>query len=47
VISGMELKGTDISSLGDNVNVSLSGEVDVHGGYLQIVPTSPTIKTIS
>jgi RecJ-like exonuclease len=47
IISGMELRGTEISMLQDNVSVSLSGEVDVHSGYLQIVPTRPTIKMIS
>jgi hypothetical protein len=47
IISGLELRGTDASLLKDNITVSLTGEVDVHMGYLQIVPTKPDLKTIS
>lgn len=46
IISGMELRGMNISSLEENVTINLAGEVDVHRGYLQIVPTRPTIKLI-
>ncbi len=47
IVDGMELRGTNISSLEDNVTLNLAGEVDVHRGYLQIVPTRPNIKMIS
>ena len=46
IISGMELRGMNISSLEENVTVNLAGEVDVHRGYLQIVPTRPSVKLI-
>jgi RecJ-like exonuclease len=45
-VSGLGLRGTDVSLLRDNMTVSLTGEVDVHSGYLQIVPTRPDLKAI-
>ncbi len=47
VVSGIELRGTNASLIQENVTVNLAGEVDVHGGYLQIVPTRPEVKLIS
>ncbi len=47
VIRGIEMRGLNISSLGENDTVNLAGEVDVHSGYLQVVPTRPDVKKIS
>jgi exonuclease VII large subunit len=47
IVSGMELRGVNISLLEENMTVNLAGEVDVHQGYLQIVPTRPEVKMVS
>ncbi len=47
IVSGLGLRGTDVSLLRDNMTVGLTGEVDIHMGYLQIVPTRPDLKMTS
>jgi len=43
-LKGLEMRGVNIDSLRDGVTVSVVGEVDVHKGYLEIVPTRPSIS---
>ncbi|UCD03385.1 MAG: hypothetical protein JSV63_01995 [Candidatus Aenigmatarchaeota archaeon] len=44
VVEGLEIRGTDVAAITNNTVVNLAGEVDIHGGYLQIVPTRPTLS---
>ena len=47
VVEGLEMRNIPVSEITNNTRINLAGEVDVHGGYLQIVPTRPTLKTLS
>ncbi len=45
VAEGLELRGIQVSKITSGMRVNLAGEVDMHEGYLQIVPTRPNLRT--
>lgn len=46
VAEGLELRNIQISEITSGMKVNLAGEVDMHSGYLQIVPTRPTLAAL-
>lgn len=46
IVKALEMQGTNLSSLRENDTVSISGGVNVHRGYLQIVPARPSVSLV-